>query len=49
MATKKKKSTNAIDPLDPANTSIMDNFKKTNEIIDYINKQAKEKQNASSI
>ena len=34
-----KKSNNVIDPLDPKNTSIMDNFNKTNEIIDYINKK----------
>lgn len=41
MAAKKKKSNNVIDPMDPKNTSIMDNYNKTNEIIAYLNKQAK--------
>lgn len=37
----KKKSNNIIEPMDTTNTSIMDNFNKTNEIISYLNKQAK--------
>ena len=45
MAAKKKKSTNIIEPMDPKNTSIMDNYNKTNEIVDYINKQAKNEKN----
>lgn len=40
---KKKKSSNVIDPMDKKDTSIMDNFNKTNEIINYINKEAQKK------
>jgi len=47
MATKKK-SDNVIEPMEPKNTSIMDNYHKTNEIIKYLNKQAKENKNDSS-
>lgn len=43
---KKKKSSNVIEPMDEKNTSIMDNYKKTNEIVNYLNKEAKK--NASS-
>lgn len=42
-----KKSENVIEPMTKENTSIMDNFNKTNEIIYYINKEAKKK-NAST-
>lgn len=38
---KKKKSNNVIEPLEANNTSIMDNYNKTNEIIKYINDKAK--------
>lgn len=38
---KKKKSDNVIEPLTVENSSIMDNYNKTNEIIKYINNQAK--------
>lgn len=37
----KKKSDNVIEPLDATNCGIMDNYNKTNEIIDFLNKQAK--------
>jgi len=42
---KKKKSNNIIEPLDATNCGIMDNFNKTNEIIKYLNKQAKGEKN----
>jgi len=39
----KKKSTNVIEPMKKNETSIMDNFNKTNEIINYLNKEAAQK------
>ena len=48
MAAKKKNSDNVIEPMDPKNTSILDNFNKTNEIIKYLNKQAKEKNDTTN-
>jgi len=42
----KKKYTNVIEPMNKKDTSIMDNFNKTNEIINYINKEAIKKTDA---
>lgn len=43
-----KKSKNVIEPMTKKDTSILDNFNKTNEIINYINKEAKKKENEAS-